>query len=260
MEGTKDLGLYRIERLKDSEVMLAIEYEAESLGDPDPNWDGEEKRSRQDIALEKIIMCNLALWLAKPSPLGFDFYIHINHIDTSPLLRDAASTTVLRSNISDTENALEKEDFEKAKELYSKIKDIPRNSALWISMISLFQALTSQYGNIRFMLLWIALESLFGINSELRFRVSQRIAFFLSDNKDEALQLFNEAKVSYDMRSCIVHGSKYKNKKDCEEIGCNTEKFIRNSLIKILDNDNFIRSFNDNTERNKYLDELVFKG
>ena len=260
MEGIKDLGFYRIERLKDAEVMLAVEYEAESLGDPDPGWNGEEKRSKQDIALEKIMLCNLALWLAKPSPLGFEFYIHINHLDTSPLLRDAASVLVFRYDPKDAESSLEKEDFKKAKQLYLKIKDIPRNSAIWISMLSLIQALTSPYGNIRFMLLWIALEALLGTNFELRFRISQRIAFFLSDNREESSKLFNDAKMSYGMRSCIVHGSSYKNKEDSERIGYNTEKFIRNALTKILDNDNFIKVFNNNTERNKYLDDLVFKG
>ena len=44
MDGIKDLGFYRIESLKDAEVMLSVEYEAESLGDPDPTWNGDEKR------------------------------------------------------------------------------------------------------------------------------------------------------------------------------------------------------------------------
>ncbi len=259
MEGVQYLGFYRSESLKDAEVMLSVGYEATSLGDPDLDWLGEEKRSKQEIALEKIMLCNLALWLAKPSPLGFDFYMHINHLDAIPSLINSASVAVFRCNSKDSGNSLKSEDFEKAKQIYLIMKSIPRNSTLWISITSLIQALTSHFGNIRFMLLWIALESLFGAKHELQFRISQRIALFLGNNREEALKLFSDSKDSYSMRCDIIHTGSYAGKGNSEAIGYNAEEFIRKALVKIIDNNQFVEVFNNDEKRKKFLDGLAFK-
>lgn len=59
--------------------------------------------------------------------------------------------------------------------------------------------------------LWAGIEGIFGITSEVRFRVSLYIARFLQPNNlIERQNVFNFIKKLYDLRSTAVHGSKMK--------------------------------------------------
>ena len=55
-------------------VALSIEYDAESLGEPD-TLSNMGPMSKQDVAVEKLRRANLALWLARPSWAGFPMVI-----------------------------------------------------------------------------------------------------------------------------------------------------------------------------------------
>lgn len=60
-------------------------------------------------------------------------------------------------------------------------------------------------------LIWSGIEALFGIDSEIVFRVSLYTARFLaSDDQAERLQLFSKVKQLYKQRSAAVHGAKMK--------------------------------------------------
>jgi len=50
---------------------FCVDYEAQTLGDPDPTWTGPRPISHQDVVLEVVIYANLTAWLAPPSALGF---------------------------------------------------------------------------------------------------------------------------------------------------------------------------------------------
>lgn len=64
---------------------------------------------------------------------------------------------------------------------------------------------------VRLAVLWAGIEGMFGVNSEIRFRISIYISKFLHPNNEtERKRTFNEIKKLYDIRSAAVHGSKLK--------------------------------------------------
>ena len=72
LSGLKDLSWNKRNGIKKSRYALYIEYVADALGSPDPNWKGNNLRSIQDTADEKISLAYLSMWLAKPSPLSIN--------------------------------------------------------------------------------------------------------------------------------------------------------------------------------------------
>src|SRR5512147_2075028 len=51
----------------DAKHALVAEYEAEAIGEPDPNWKGTQPKSIQDLKFQSAMLANLALWLRQPS-------------------------------------------------------------------------------------------------------------------------------------------------------------------------------------------------
>jgi hypothetical protein len=82
---------------------------------------------------------------------------------------------------------------------------------------------------------WIALESLLSRKSEteIGYRVALRLAILLGRSADERKAVRKSAKVSYDLRSEIVHGTppaKRSTKQPVEEITLATEGLLRDTL------------------------------
>lgn len=81
----------------------------------------------------------------------------------------------------------------------------------------------------RLALIWAGIESLFGVDSEIVFRVSLYIAKFLAPTlPDQQLEHFNQTKRLYKIRSQAVHGGKMKG--DPHE-GVNESATLLHSLI-----------------------------
>lgn len=60
-------------------------------------------------------------------------------------------------------------------------------------------------------LIWAGIEGIFGISSEIRFRISVNMARFLSpDDESEKKRIFELVKSLYNVRSSAVHGGKLK--------------------------------------------------
>jgi hypothetical protein len=81
---------------------------------------------------------------------------------------------------------------------------------------------------------WIALEALFapdGRRGEITYKISRRIAFFLSDDRARRLQIAKRVKRSYTARSNIVHGDAIA---DLKAIGDETEELLRAALRRWL--------------------------
>lgn len=242
--------------IKKAVYIFCSEYDAESFGDPYPG----EERSKQAVFLERIQLSNLALWIVKPSKLGFNLFFHIREENGDFLLINSAGTAFLEPHDKDSENSLDANDFESAKNINSKIQNLNRNGSIWIAIYTLWLALLNdKTWELRFLLLWVALEALFGTKTEITFRISQRISFFVFE-KEERLKSYNMIKENYGWRSKIVHGMKL-NSLEFEESAVvlyNTETIIRKVLIKILNDENLIKVFSDDKTRDEYLDELVF--
>jgi hypothetical protein len=70
-------------------------------------------------------------------------------------------------------------------------------------------------------LLWSGIEAIFGIQSELRFRLSAQIASLLEERGSSRYKLYKKIKKLYDVRSKAVHGSAI------------TEKEIQEHIIEV---------------------------
>ena len=83
---------------------------------------------------------------------------------------------------------------------------------------------------------WVALESLFSPESasELGFRIAVRLAALLGDSGQERMEIFEQARRSYSVRSQVVHGSKYP--KDLDAVVAQTRSFARRAILRILKN------------------------
>lgn len=55
---------------------LIAEYDADSLGMPDPEWKGMRPRSIQELRFQLAFLANMAIWLIQPSRVCFTIGFH----------------------------------------------------------------------------------------------------------------------------------------------------------------------------------------
>lgn len=88
---------------------------------------------------------------------------------------------------------------------------------------------------IKLAVLWSGIEGMFGVSTELRFRISLYIAKFLHENDLEKQKLsFETVKKLYDYRSSAVHGSTIKS--DINEAVDNSANILQRILLKCVSN------------------------
>lgn len=238
---------------------FVAEYDADSLGDPDPAWKGDEPRGKQDVALERILLSNLALWIAKPSHIGGELYLHVHTTNGEHIVRQTSSILGVIPHEKDASNVLDKGDFETARKFYETILALERTEAPWVACRTLLAAISDREWDVRFLLLWIALEALFGSDTEVSFRLAQRIAFFNATEKTETKALFETVKWAYHWRSRIVHGLQIRKlrREESSEVLYDTESIARRSMTKLLSDRTIVEKFSEKN-RTDYLDGLVF--
>jgi len=264
LEQNQDLDKSIKDAIQNTDFIIIKNYEATNLGDPDPEWQGKEAKSIQDKSQEEILLANLSLWLAKPSCLQFKVILYNQNIDNVWITRQGGRIDPIIYNEIDSQNQLSESDFALVKKILTSLCKLNRTQqgTIWFSVIDLLWALVVKKKEIRFILLWIALESLFGPKDspqELTYRISQRVAFFLAENIKETRSLYETIINSYRLRSKIIHGREMfekgneKNSITLKE----AEELVRKSLVKILIDDDLIQIFNS-TNRDKYLNNLIF--
>lgn len=240
---------------------LSIEYEAEDLNDPDHEWQEEKPRSKRDKALQQIQHTNLALWIVKPTCLGFKLVIDAQSTEDGWILMYKRKIDGFVPHVRYKKHFLCKENFVEAKNLISSLNNACAiRGPIWRSSVTLYWALTNEYWDHRYLLLWIALESLFCPTDRKKItqRMSKRIAYFLAEDVIEAQNLYRTAKNGYRCRCHIVHGGSLSNAetKNSEQISYDAEELVRQSLKCILDDDRLIEMFNSK-KRECYLGNLV---
>lgn len=246
---------------------FVVEYEADAPDALNSGWIGHTPKSKQAHAIELIHLANLALWLAQPSEIGFEILIHANRLNADRWIpqppRDFHPLIPLARY---SRTRLGKNDFEVARELYlalTSLTKLSRNGVIWTGIHALRQALTESTAVIRYLLLWVALEGLFGPEDarEVAFRLSQRAAFFLANDRSEAQELFSLIKTAYGWRSKIVHGMRLSklSKENSEQIMFEAEDLLRRSLRRLLNELQLVQIF-EGKDRERYLDDLVFSG
>ena len=104
------------------------------------------------------------------------------------------------------------------------------------------QALTEHQQQSSFRLstaaLWSGIEALFGINTELRFRLSSVISSYLEERGLNRISLYNDFKHQYDVRSKAVHGSTISDEELSNHIIW-TRSLLARIIIKIVEQKNF---------------------
>jgi len=139
---------------------------------------------------------------------------------------------------------------------------LSNRGTIWTASRILWKALNDEVWEVRLLLLWVALEALYGPEDsrEINFRISQRIAFFLGTNGDDRRRLYSEAKDGYTWRSKAVHGARLKTVDESTRlrVWAEAELLIRRTLVKILLDSDLTSSF-DSKNRERLLDDLVFE-
>ncbi len=101
-------------------------------------------------------------------------------------------------------------------------------------------------------------------SSELTHKLSERVALFLSDDKDNRTKIFRDIKNAYKIRSQIVHGAGLKEKsiKDLDIIANKCDRYVRKINNKIFSTEEFQIMFDKkNTGKiDNYFLELIMSG
>jgi hypothetical protein len=258
MKGVRNDSLFEI--LRRRKFALVSEYMAENYGSPDPSQTGDGGISIQGAQHRSIFFINLALWLAKPTGLTFEYIFDISESSTEKTIRASYTFIGFQSHYQFSKDRLAPEDLTNAKLMYDAILKLDKKSSIWISIRSIQNALREVDWAMRYLQFWIALESLFGPEDgrEITFRLSERLALFLEPDREKAQQVFETVKKGYSWRSKIVHGM-HLSKLTTEESGklsLATEQIANQVIVKILNDSELIQKFSRGRE--KYLDGLIF--
>ena len=235
-----------------------VEYEAQAFGSPDPEWKGDQPRSIQESKQDLVVLANLALWLRRPSAACFVFAIHGPKFGKSPVAQRIDRPSPLLCHPRDEETVLSPEDVELARGLHASLVQLPQDHSVRTAVHATWAALQMNMREIRYLLLWIALEALYGPEDarEITFRLAQRMALFLAEDTSEARKIFAAAKKGYRFRSKVAHG-RWKQEPTADLQIAEAETFVRQSLLKILGDSQLTATFRGKG-RETYLDDLVF--
>src|SRR5262249_51191161 len=159
-------------------LVLSLTHNEEANGP----WDVDKQMLRLRLA-------NLSLWLAKRSPLTTHLMLRQKITEGgNPQLEGFSIWDRFIPLASYREEVLGRADFEDAHANFAGLDSLGRGS-LRASAMMLHRALElGRWYGVRFMLLWIGLEGLFGSSNpqEATFRLTQRAALFLGTDPENA--------------------------------------------------------------------------
>lgn len=250
------------EGIRSAELALSVDYEADALGSPDPDWNGQAPRSIQASIDEKFALASLALWLVKPTRLTVGPVLHFGRKGDPTSLRQSGSLRPILTSDLEQQNVLTAADLVDAGRFLKAILSLRRSGAVWTAMWMLLRALSESVWEVRYLLQWVALEALFGPENpnEVTYRLAQRISLFLGRDLEERKRLFGEAKEAYTWRSKIVHGARLAKLTGEKSLllSTTTEIIIRRAFGALLTSEATLLHF-DGKDRDNFLDELIFR-
>ena len=129
---------------------------------------------------------------------------------------------------------------------------------MWEAIRAGWAALRTNEADLRYACFWMGLEAIFGATdgTEVTYKLSQRIAFFLADTPQAAVDLFRKAKKLYATRSKIIHG-RWEHDPEIDAAMADTENLFRIVLRRLLDSPELLETFMSK-KRDKFLEEFVF--
>lgn len=106
-----------------------------------------------------------------------------------------------------------------------------------------------------------AFECLFSTaTTELTYRLSERIAFFLGKTTEDRKDIFNVIKKAYAFRSSVVHGDVIKKVNELGEVSEKMDDCLRKTLTKIFEEDDIDEILTKtNNDIDNYFNDLIFK-
>lgn len=254
--GDKEKGL-----LKSEQHSLIINYEAEAIGRPIVSFLGETEKSIQEAVTEKIALFPLSLWIIAPSAMTLKPIGHVSINQESQTLRHYVNYDPMVIHESETTKIFTAIEWNEAISFYKKLIAINSEGTMLTVVKLLHKAVREREWAIRFLLHTMILEAIFGPEDgrEITYRLSIRVAHFISIDKEEKIKIFNDCKNLYKRRSQIVHGMrvrKFKGKENPESLVIDIEKIVRRSLIQFVSDDCFEEL--NSKKREDFLDSYLF--
>jgi hypothetical protein len=245
--------------VREARHAFVAEYSCDALGEVDPRWVGREAKSKQAVKSDIASLGNLALWLANPSPARVGMVFHCPSDSSGGfVIQQSLQGAGLHCHPDDVGLRLSVEDVKRAANLHQRIVDMHLKQMFWPPTLIAWSFLQSYSELIRYLLCWVALESLFGAadSRELSFRLAQRIGFFLGSDRAQAKLLFDQAKDGYALRSKIAHG-RWKYDPETTKKMRISEELIRTALVRILEDARLLDIFTGK-DRESFLDNIAF--
>jgi hypothetical protein len=239
---------------------LVAEY-PQAPNDKDPNWTGQSHRTTQHSKGEAAIMANFSLWLAHPSRVCITNTFHAISGPTisNPIVRSVSCEPPVLRHPNDSSTMPAIEQITKAGQFHTILANVPRKNSVWTALRAFWAGLTTRTRDIRYLLFWVGLESLFGSDDgrEISYKLAQRIAFFLCDSPETAKATFREIKKCYSMRSQIAHG-RWEDSESFDHLMGETEAYARRAFLRLIEAPNLMTIFTSRKQRDEYLEEFVF--
>jgi hypothetical protein len=236
---------------KKNKYSIVKQYSAESIG------------GAQTDAINSLSYTNLALWLSGMSEVSYPVIYHVESHRNQATFRQAFSMPRFYQHVSDPGVKAGRKVTAKARDYNKALLSLSAKSPVFTAAIILRQALRDRLWHSRYLSIWICLEALFGPKSggELKYRISTRLAQFIGKSEKTRKNIYNHAKLGYDIRSAIVHGmgssNAVKRSSKPNKFLYQTEDLLRHSLCIIL-SDSKKRDIFTGDDREPYLDNLQF--
>jgi hypothetical protein len=259
-----DINLNDRQETLDAKHAFVAEYEAEAIGEPDPNWKGTKPKSIQDVKFQSAMLANLALWLRQPSPVCFTVGFHAlsrpvpDQAEKVQIILQAPADPPLYCHPNDLHNPVKVNHLVKAGELHVVLSTVPRKNAVWAALRAIWAALTSYQPDYRYPLFWQGLESLFGADDDSRGisqRLRDRISILLGDSAATRQALCEKVRACYKTRSEIVHG-RWEEGPELEKLMGDTEAIVRTVMRHLLEKPGMLETF-ISAHRDSFLEEWV---
>jgi hypothetical protein len=242
---------------------LVSEYDADSLGFPDPEWKGAKARSIQKLRFQSAILANMAIWLVQPSQVCFTVGFHaLTRLEgravDPPIIIHTEREGPFYCHPRDQQNPVSAKHILRAAKLHEKLEVVPRKNVVWAALRAFSAALLSYYPDYRYPLFWQGLESLFTSETKtwkVTERLCERISYFLADNSKDQQDLFDKVDACYDTRSKIIHG-RWDEGPELEERMADTEAIVRTVTRNIVDKPGMLGAFLS-PERDDFLEAWV---
>lgn len=240
---------------------LVLDWSADRIAASDDDQFSPGPNNAERRALRMLERTTEAVWITKRSTFSFDFIVDFSRDGPPASSISWGRVPSLVSLPSYANEILGSADLEQASEVNDAIAQVLPRTALNIALDALWHALTETNPFLRYLLLWVALEALFGPESsqELSYRLALRLTRFGEHQGEKLQSRFSEIRMAYDLRSKIVHGRTKGalGKDDSDRWVLFCEGLLQSALRRILTDPNLRAVFCSAKEREGYLDAIA---